>query len=68
VALVHRLEESHLGVTRQVDILSAVSDELHESTGHLSFRKRKKQQEAGSFVLCFVFVAAAVVRLDERNV
>jgi hypothetical protein len=28
------LEESNLGVTRQVDVLGAVSDKLHETTGH----------------------------------
>jgi len=34
VALVDSLEESNLGVTRQVDVLGAVSDKLHETTGH----------------------------------
>ena len=34
VALVDRLEESNLRVTSQVDVLGAVSDELHETTGH----------------------------------
>jgi hypothetical protein len=34
VALVHRLEESHLGLARQVHILSAVRNELHKSSGH----------------------------------
>jgi len=34
VALVDRLEEGNLGVTGQVDVLGAVSDELHETTGH----------------------------------
>jgi hypothetical protein len=34
VALVHRLEESHLGVTGQVNVLSAVSNQLHKSTRH----------------------------------
>jgi hypothetical protein len=32
VATVHRLEESNLGVTRQVHILRAISYELHETT------------------------------------
>ena len=34
VALVFRLEEGHLRVTSQVDILGAVSYELHKTTGH----------------------------------
>jgi len=34
VALVDRLEEGNLRVTSQVDVLGAVSDELHETTGH----------------------------------
>jgi hypothetical protein len=31
VATVNRLEESDLRVARQIDILSAVSDELHKT-------------------------------------
>jgi len=34
VTLVHRLEEGHLGLTRQINILSTVSHELHKSTCH----------------------------------
>jgi len=34
VALVHSLEESHLGLARQVHVLRAVSNELHKSSGH----------------------------------
>jgi len=34
VALVFGLEEGHLRVTGKVDILGAVSDELHKTTGH----------------------------------
>jgi len=34
VALVFRLEEGHLRVTGKVDILGAVSYELHKTTGH----------------------------------
>ena len=34
VAAVDRLEESNLGVTGQVNVLSAVSDELHETSSH----------------------------------
>jgi len=34
VTLVHRLEESHLGVTGEVNVLSAVSNKLHKSTRH----------------------------------
>lgn len=34
VALVFRLEEGNFGVTGKVDVLSAVSDELHETTSH----------------------------------
>ena len=35
VAFVDRLEESDFWVTSQVDILGAVGDELHETTGHI---------------------------------
>jgi hypothetical protein len=42
VALVHRLEESHLGVTSQVHILGTVSYELHKSTGHFDIPQEKK--------------------------
>jgi len=41
VALVHRLEESHLGLTRQIHILGAISYELHKSTGHFTIRQEK---------------------------
>jgi len=34
VAFVNRLEESDFWVTSQVDILGAISDELHETSGH----------------------------------
>ena len=34
VTLVHRLEESDFWVTREIDILGTVSDELHEATSH----------------------------------
>lgn len=34
VTLVHRLEESNFGVTREIDILGTVGDELHEATSH----------------------------------
>jgi len=34
VALVFGLEEGHLGVTGKVNILGAVSYELHKTTGH----------------------------------
>ena len=34
VALVDSLEEGDLWVTGQVDVLGAVGDELHETTGH----------------------------------
>ena len=34
VALVFRLEEGNFGVTGKVDVLGAVSDELHETTSH----------------------------------
>jgi hypothetical protein len=39
VALVHRLEEGHLGVPGEVHVLSAVSDELHKTTSHLVYAK-----------------------------
>ena len=34
VTLVHGLEESDFWVTREIDILGTVRDELHETTGH----------------------------------
>jgi hypothetical protein len=34
VALVHRLEEGHLGVAGEVNILCAVGNELHKSARH----------------------------------
>jgi hypothetical protein len=34
VAAVDRLEKSYLRVSGKVDVLGAVSDELHETTGH----------------------------------
>jgi hypothetical protein len=37
VTLVHRLEESNFWVTRKIDILGTVRDELHETTGHCEF-------------------------------
>jgi hypothetical protein len=41
VTLVHRLEEGNLGVTSQVHILSAISNELHKSTGHFAIPQEK---------------------------
>jgi hypothetical protein len=35
VALVHRLEKGHLGLTRKIHILSTVSNQLHKTTRHL---------------------------------
>jgi hypothetical protein len=35
VTLVHSLEESHFGLTGKVNILSAVSNQLHKSSSHL---------------------------------
>jgi len=35
VALVHRLEEGHLGLTGQINVLSAISNQLHQSARHL---------------------------------
>jgi hypothetical protein len=35
MAFVNSLEESDFWVTSQVDILGAVGDELHETTGHI---------------------------------
>jgi hypothetical protein len=32
VAAVHHLEESNLGVASQVNVLGAISDELHQTT------------------------------------
>jgi len=34
VTLVHRLEESDFWVTREIDILGTIGDELHEATSH----------------------------------
>jgi len=46
VTLVNRLEEGNLRVSRQVDVLGTVSDELHKTAGHcesvLYYRQRKK--------------------------
>jgi len=41
VTLVHRLEEGNLGVTSQIHILSAISNELHKSTGHFGIPQEK---------------------------
>ena len=50
VTLVHRLEEGHLGLTRQIHILSTVSNELHKSTRHdftwYYIPKKKKSRES----------------------
>jgi hypothetical protein len=37
VALVHRLEKGHLGLTGQINVLSAIRNELHKSTCHECF-------------------------------
>jgi hypothetical protein len=37
VTLVHSLEEGNFWVTREIDILGAIGDELHETTGHCEF-------------------------------
>ena len=42
VALVDRLEESHLGLTSQVHILGTISYELHKSSRHFDIRQEKK--------------------------
>jgi hypothetical protein len=34
VALVHRLEEGHLGLTGQINVLSTVGNQLHKPTCH----------------------------------
>jgi hypothetical protein len=48
VTLVHRLEEGNLGVTGQVDVLSAISYELHETTGHCeSFCTISRENNSG---------------------
>ncbi len=44
VALVHRLEEGNLGVTRQVNILGTVSYKLHKTTSHFVLLAKKKIQ------------------------
>jgi len=41
VALVDRLKESHLGLTRQIHILGAVSYELHKSSCHFGIGQEK---------------------------
>jgi len=41
VALVDRLKESHLGLTRQIHILGAISYELHKSSGHFGICQEK---------------------------
>ena len=42
VALVHSLEKGHLGLTGQIHVLSAISNELHKSTGHFVLYPKKK--------------------------
>ena len=42
VALVHGLEEGHLGLTGQIHVLCAISNELHKSTGHFVLYPKKK--------------------------
>jgi hypothetical protein len=37
VAFVHGLEKGHLGLTRQIHILSTVGNELHKSSRHDRF-------------------------------
>jgi hypothetical protein len=52
VATVNRLEESNLRVASQVNILSAISDELHQTTTcHFSLypKRRKKNRNPGNF-------------------
>jgi hypothetical protein len=45
VALVHGLEEGNLGLPSQVHVLSAISNELHKSTGHFVLYPKKKISE-----------------------
>jgi hypothetical protein len=56
VALVHSLEEGHLGRAGQVHVLCAVRYELHESASHFSIRREKKTTGIWTFLLFFVFV------------
>jgi hypothetical protein len=37
VALVDSLEECNFGVTREVNVLCAIGDQLHKSTSHLVY-------------------------------
>jgi hypothetical protein len=58
VATVDRLEESNLRVASQVNILSAISDELHQTTTcHFSLypKRRKKNQKSEIFELWKLF-------------
>jgi hypothetical protein len=41
VALVHSLEEGHLGLTSEVNILSTVSNQLHKTTRHFDIPLEK---------------------------
>jgi hypothetical protein len=42
VTLVHSLEESYFRVTGEVNILGAISYELHKSSCHFTVRQEKK--------------------------
>jgi len=63
VTLVDSLEESNLGVTRQIDVLSAISYELHEATSHCEFLYyiarfffRLKSQRCEKFLTVFSLI------------
>jgi hypothetical protein len=45
VALVHCLEEGNLGVTGQVDVLGAISYELHKSSGHFTIPQENNMEQ-----------------------
>jgi hypothetical protein len=45
VALVNRLEESHLGVACKIHVLSTVSYELHKSTSHFDIPQEKNSRQ-----------------------
>jgi len=45
VALVQNLPERNLGVARDVNILRAIADELHQTTSHFVFMLYSKKKK-----------------------
>jgi len=68
VALVHRLEEGHLGRTGQVHVLSAVSYELHKSTSHFTIRQENNSGVSGRARLLKTLCLYKVPMADHDNI